>query len=132
MPEEAKIIELIYYKFLEGWSLPKLSKYLEDNGYKTAKGSTAWSKATIRGILTNEKYKGDVLMQKSYVVDLFSKKVARNNGELPMYLVKNHHKPIISREVWDKVQVVIAKRNNIKSATDMNMMKRVNTAVSMH
>ena len=122
--EEAKIIELIYYKFLEGWSLPKLSKYLEDNGYKTAKGSTAWSKATIRGILTNEKYKGDVLMQKSYVVDLFSKKVAKNNGELPMYLVKNHHKPIIPREVWDKVQVVIAKRNNIKSATDMNMMKK--------
>ena len=124
VPEEAKIIELIYYKFLEGWSLPKLSKYLEDNGYKTAKGSTAWSKATIRGILTNEKYKGDVLMQKSYVVDLFSKKIAKNNGELPMYLVKNHHKPIIPREVWDKVQVVIAKRNNIKSATDMNMMKK--------
>lgn len=122
--EEAKIIELIYYKFLEGWSLPKLSKYLEENGYKTAKGSAAWSKATIRGILTNEKYKGDVLMQKSYVVDLFSKKVAKNNGELPMYLVKNHHKPIIPREVWDKVQVVIAKRNNIKSATDMNMMKK--------
>ena len=63
-------------------------------------------------------------MQKSYVVDLFSKKVAKNNGELPMYLVKNHHKPIIPREVWDKVQVVIAKRNNIKSATDMNMMKK--------
>ena len=124
VPEEAKIIELIYYKFLEGWSLPKLSKYLEENGYKTVKGSTAWSKATIRGILTNEKYKGDVLMQKSYVVDLFSKKVAKNNGELPMYLVKNHHKPIIPREVWDKVQVVIAKRNNIKSATDMNMMKK--------
>ena len=124
VPEEAKIIELIYYRFLEGWSLPKLSKYLEENGYKTAKGSTAWSKATIRGILTNEKYKGDVLMQKSYVVDLFSKKVAKNNGELPMYLVKNHHKPIIPREVWDKVQVVIAKRNNIKSATDMNMMKK--------
>ena len=124
VPEEAKIIELIYYKFLEGWSLPKLSKYLEENGYKTAKGSTAWSKATIRGILTNEKYKGDVLMQKSYVVDLFSKKVAKNNGELPMYLVKNHHKPIIPREVWDKVQVVIARRNNIKSATDMNMMKK--------
>lgn len=124
VPEEAKIIELIYYKFLEGWSLPKLSKYLEENGYKTAKGSAAWSKATIRGILTNEKYKGDVLMQKSYVVDLFSKKVAKNNGELPMYLVKNHHKPIIPREVWDKVQVVIAKRHNIKSATDMNMMKK--------
>ena len=124
VPEEANIIELIYYRFLEGWSLPKLSKYLEENGYKTAKGSTAWSKATIRGILTNEKYKGDVLMQKSYVVDLFSKKVAKNNGELPMYLVKNHHKPIIPREVWDKVQVVIAKRNNIKSATDMNMMKK--------
>ena len=124
VPEEAKIIELIYYKFLEGWSLPKLSKHLEENGYKTAKGSMAWSKATIRGILTNEKYKGDVPMQKSYVVDLFSKKVAKNNGELPMYLVKNHHKPIIPREVWDKVQVVIAKRNNIKSATDMNMMKK--------
>lgn len=124
VPEEEKIIKIIYYKFLEGWSLPKLSKYLEENGYKTAKGSTAWSKATIRGILTNEKYKGDVLMQKSYVVDLFSKKVAKNNGELPMYLVKNHHKPIIPREVWDKVQVVIARRNNIKSATDMNMMKK--------
>ena len=124
VPEEAKIIELIYYKFLDGWSLNRLSDYLEENEYKTVKGNTVWSKATIRGILTNEKYKGDVLMQKSYVVDLFSKKVAKNNGELPMYLVKNHHKPIIPREIWDKVQVVIAKRNNIKSATDVNMIKK--------
>ena len=124
VPEEAKIIELIYYKFLDGWSLNRLSDYLEENKYKTVKGNAVWSKATIRGILTNEKYKGDVLMQKSYVVDLFSKKVAKNNGELPMYLVKNHHKPIIPREIWDKVQVVIAKRNNIKSATDVNMIKK--------
>lgn len=124
VPEEAKIIELIYYKFLDGWSLNRLSDYLEENEYRTVKGNTVWSKATIRGILTNEKYKGDVLMQKSYVVDLFSKKVAKNNGELPMYLVKNHHKPIIPREIWDKVQVVIAKRNNIKSATDVNMIKK--------
>lgn len=60
VPEEAKIIELIYYKFLEGWSLPKLSKHLEENGYKTAKGSMAWSKATIRG----KKYFYDVVIHK--------------------------------------------------------------------
>lgn len=124
IPEEAKIIELIYNKFLEGWSLDRLSDYLEENEYKTVKGNTVWSKATIRGILTNEKYKGDVLMQKSYVVDLFSKKTAKNNGELPMYLVKNHHIPIIPRETWDKVQVVIAKRKNVRSVTDVSTMKK--------
>lgn len=121
IPEEAAIIELIYTKFLNGWSLEKISQLLEEKGYKTVKGNTKWSKATIRRILTNEKYKGDVLMQKTYVVDLFTHKTVKNTGELPMYLAKNHHVPIIDREVWDMVQVELARRNNLKPTSDNSM-----------
>ena len=70
------------------------------------------------GILQNEKYKGDVVMQKTYVTDLFNKTSKRNRGELPMYLVKNHHVPIIEPVIFDKVQVEIAKRSSLKALTD--------------
>lgn len=114
-PEGAKTVIFIYTKFLEGNSLDKIKEMLEQGGYKTARGSDVWSKATIRGILVNEKYRGDVLMQKSYTVDLFSKQTKKNTGELPMYLAKNHHTPIIEPSVFDRVQVELAKRNNLKS-----------------
>lgn len=118
IPEEAVVIRFIYEKFLEGNGYSKICELLKENGYKTKKGKTEWSVSAVRTILTNEKYKGDVIMQKTYVVDLFSKKTSRNNGSLPMYLVKNHHIPIIEPVVFDKVQIEIAKRSSLKAMTD--------------
>ena len=118
IPEEAIIIRFIYDKFLEGNGYSKICDLLKEKGYKTKKGKTEWSVSAVRTILTNEKYKGDVIMQKTFVVDLFSKKTARNNGDLPMYLVKDHHIPIIEPATFDKVQIEIAKRNSLKAMTD--------------
>lgn len=116
--EEAVIIRFIYDKFLEGNGYSKICELLKEKGYRTKKGNTIWSVSAVRTILQNEKYKGDVIMQKTFVTDLFSKSTKRNKGDLPMYLAKNNHIPIIEPEVFDKVQVEIAKRNSLKALTD--------------
>lgn len=114
-PEEAAIVINVYTKFLEGWSIGKICKELEERGIKTMKGNDKWSQSSILNMLTNEKYKGDVLMQKSFVADIFSKRNIKNTGELPMYLVKNHHIPIIEPKVFDMVQEELARRSNKKA-----------------
>lgn len=121
IPEEAEIIKLIFGKFLEGNSYSAIANILKETGIKTRTGSDTWSVSTIHKILKNEKYKGDVLAQKSYIADLFSKKSVKNTGELPMYLVKNHHVPIIEPKIFDRVQVEIARRNSLKSTSDKNV-----------
>ena len=119
IPEEAEIIIDIYTKYLEGWSVQAICRRLQEQGIKTRKGLDKWRGSVVRGILTNEKYKGDVLAQKSYSVDIFSKKCVKNTGELPMYLVKNHHIPIIDPAAFDKVQYEMARRGNLQT-TDAN------------
>lgn len=71
----------------------------------------------IRYILTNEKYVGDALLQKSYVTDVISRKVVANKGKLAKYLVKNAHPAIISRDVFEAVQVEIDRRKHIRRVT---------------
>ena len=79
---------------------------------KTAKGSTKWSRNTVQSILTNEKYIGNAILQKTFTVDCISKKVRKNNGELPMILVENHHTPIISKAVFQWVQSEMKRRTS--------------------
>ena len=121
IPEEAEIIKLIFKKFLDGYSYSGIAKYLKEHGIKTKKGKDDWSPSVINNILINEKYKGDVLVQKTYVVDLFTKKSARNTGELPMYYIKNHHIPIIEPAVFDMVQVEIARRNSLQATSNKSL-----------
>lgn len=121
VPEEAEIVKLIFRKFLDGMSYGAIAKYLKEKGIKTKQGKDEWSTSVIMNILTNEKFKGDVLVQKSYVVDLFEKKSAKNTGELPMYYIKNHHIPIIPPEMFDMVQVELARRNSLKANSDKNI-----------
>lgn len=123
-PEEAKIIECIFEKFLEGYSYKGIGDILREKGYKTKKGNDKWNISVIQGILKNEKYRGDVLVQKTYVEDLFTKKIARNKGELPMYLVRNHHVPLINPEVFDRVQVELARRNSLKPVSERTVTKK--------
>ena len=83
----------------------------------TATGSTTWTTVNIRSILTNEKYCGDVLLQKTFIQDCISKKVIPNTGQLPKYLIQNHHEGIVSRETFDAVQLEMARRNAKAGAT---------------
>ena len=116
--EEANIIIYIFSAFLNGSTVGDIKKSLEEKGIKTIKGNSTWSTSVILSILKNEKYKGDVIMQKSYIKDIFSKKNIKNTGELPKYIVKNHHIPIIEPRVFDKVQEELARRSN-KKMVDM-------------
>lgn len=110
--EQAVIIRRIFTEYLAGKSLLDIAKGLTVDGIPTARGKTNWSSARIQSILTNEKYKGDALLQKTYIADCISKKSKKNNGELPMYYVENNHPAIIERVIFDRVQEEISRRNS--------------------
>lgn len=112
--EQAVIIRRIFSEYLAGKSLLDIAKGLTADEIPTARGKANWSSARVRSILTNEKYKGDALLQKTYIIDCISKKSKKNNGELPMYYVENNHPAIIERAVFDRVQEEISRRNSKK------------------
>ncbi len=112
--EQAVIIRRIFSEYLAGKSLLDIAKGLTADKIPTARGKTNWSSARVQSILTNEKYKGDALLQKTYIVDCISKKSKKNNGELPMYYVENNHPAIIERVVFNRVQEEISRRNSKK------------------
>ena len=101
---EAVVVRKIFELYLKGFGVRKIKKYLEENGIKTVTGKDVWSTSTIDRILSNEKYVGDVLMQKSFTEDFLTGKRKKNEGELAMYFIKNNHEAIISREIFEKVQ----------------------------
>ncbi len=109
-PEEAMVIRLIYDQFLAGDSYGKIAELLEKEGIKSPKGKAKWSRSTIQSILTNEKYKGDAIINKTYVTDCISKKIKINNGERPKYYVENNHPAIIPSATFGRVQEEIARR----------------------
>ena len=88
VPEEAEIIKRIYAEYLAGASLSDIANGLIRDGILTPKGKNNWTTKGVLSILTNEKYKGDALLQKTYIVDCISKKSKKNTGELPMYYVE--------------------------------------------
>ena len=112
VPEEAETVRRIYRSYLRGASLGIIERELIADGIPTAEGVKNWSRQVIRNILTNEKYAGDALLQKTYVTDCISKKVRKNNGERPMYYVENHHEGIVPREVYQRVQEEISRRSS--------------------
>lgn len=111
VPEEAEVIKEIYRFYLDGMSLNMIVDRLNKKGLTTKGSNSPYRKEVVQRILTNEKYTGDALLQKTYVTDCITKKTRRNNGELPMYLVKNHHEPIISRADFNRVQEEMARRS---------------------
>lgn len=95
IPEEAAIIRLIYEWHKQGKSLRKIGSALTELGIKSPRGNQFWSIETIRKILHNEKYNGNVLLQKTYVSDYFTGKQSVNKGELDRYLLEAHHEAIL-------------------------------------
>lgn len=120
IPEQAEVVRKIYDLFLSGKSIRGIKEYLEQNNIRNIDSEVKWARSAIHSILTNEKYSGDVLLQKTYTDDCISKKVKKNTGQLPMYLVQNHHKGIISRETFDAAQAELARRNAGKSPSKKN------------
>ena len=107
---QAETVRKIYGLFLHGHSPYKIAKILTEEGIPTPGGKKVWGKAVVESILTNEKYKGDALLQKVYTVDFLSKKKKVNEGEVPQYYVEGNHEAIISPTVFDMVQAELEKR----------------------
>lgn len=107
----------IYEQFLRGASIRMIRDELRQKQIPNAAGSPDWTSRAVRSILTNEKYVGDVLMQKTFRQDCISRKDIRNTGQLPMYLIQNNHEAIVERKTFDAVQVELARRNALKGAT---------------
>ncbi len=104
VPKEAEIVRKIFDLYVQGNGVRKIKRYLEEHGIKTVTGKSEWSTSTIDRMLSNEKYVGEVLMQKTYTSDFLTGKREKNQGQLDTYLVENAHEPIISREIFDLVQ----------------------------
>lgn len=109
-PEQAPVIRSIYQWFLDGSSLQMIGKRLENQGTPSPKGKEKWSIATIRSILSNVKYKGDVLLQKTYKPSLFSDHAIENNGDLPKYYIAGCLPQILEPDIFDRAQEEMAKR----------------------
>ena len=123
IPEQAEIIRLIFNSYLQGDSLQSIKAKLETAGALTARGNTEWSAQSIQRILQNEKYCGDVLLQKTFTEDVLTGVHKKNTGQLPQYYIENYHEGIVSKQMFREVQTEIARRNS-KSAANQRKRRR--------
>lgn len=117
VPEEAEHVRLIFRLFLLGRSLRQIKEALERRDILTPKGNREWSLTTIENILRNEKYMGDVLLQKTFTPDFLTKKKKKNNGELTQYYITDNHPAIIGREDFLQTQAELARRAGKKKVS---------------
>ncbi|WP_044036373.1 recombinase family protein [Clostridium bornimense] len=122
-PAEAEIVKRIYREYLQGASLKQIGDGLMEDGILTGAGKPKWRPESVKKILKNEKYIGDALLQKTYTVDVLTKKRVKNNGIVPQYYVENSHEAIIPRDIYMQVQEEMLRRANLHSGA--NRKKRV-------
>ena len=108
---QAKVVRRIFREFLEGWQPSEIARMLNTENVSGVHGESRWAAVSVVRILQNEKYKGDLLMQKYYIRDFLTKELEKNDGKLTQYYVENDHEAIIEREIWDAAQLEI---NRIK------------------
>ena len=113
--KQAETVREIYRLFLSGLSICAICKELEAQGRTTATGCKKWCPGSVKSILTNEKYKGDALLQKCYTADFLTKKQVKNNGEVPQYYVEGHHEGIVTKEQFDEAQLEFKRREKLGS-----------------
>ena len=111
-PEQAVTVKLIYKLFLSGLSYTAIAKELTSKKIKTPAGKDKWCPGTVRSILTSEKMKGDALLQKKFTADFLTKKLVKNEGQIPQYYVTANHEAIIDPATFDLVQAEIERRRN--------------------
>ena len=104
------IVVRLYQEFLNGKTTDYIKRIFEREGVKNWDGGTKWQSTTLMSMLENEKYKGDALLQKSYTVDFLTKKRTQNKGEIQMFYVEDDHDAIISKRIWECVQLEIKRR----------------------
>lgn len=116
-PEEAEIVKFIFDRYIQGYGASTIANELRKLGKLNKKGICKWTDSGVRGIIKNEKYKGDLLLGKTYTVDPISKRRLENRGEEDMFYIEDHHEPIVSKEVWDKAQEICKSRYKVNANT---------------
>ena len=112
VPEEAEVVKRIYCRYLDGCSLAQIKRALEADDVPTASGIHGWTYQVVRNILTNERYIGDALLQKTYTTDCISKTVKKNQGDRPMVYVERNHPAIVSKAMFYQVREEMARRSS--------------------
>lgn len=112
-PAQAEIVRRIYREYLEGSSLRQIKESLEADGIKNGAGHLKWQESNIKQILTNEKYIGDALLQKTWTYNTLEKKRRKNKTDAPQYYVADNHEAIISKETFAAVQQEMIRRANL-------------------
>ncbi len=120
--EQASIVRRIFSMYLQGYNPSNIARILTDENISTPFGKSQWRYHTVLRILTNEKYKGDALLQKYYISDFLTKKLVKNNGELKQYYVKGNHEAIIEPEIYDHTQQLIKFGKNGKRQRSGNLL----------
>ena len=113
VPEEAHTVRRIYSDYMRGKTAWSIAKELTQDGIPTPSGRSTWQTSTVESILTNEKYKGAAILQKSFTVDFLTKKKKQNEGEIPQYFVKHSHEAIIDPDEWEAVQAEFSRRKKL-------------------
>ena len=108
--KQAKVVRKIFTDYLEGKGPNRIAYELEREGIPNWNGKAKWYEGSIRKMLSNEKFKGDALLQKTYTVDFLSKKRVTNKGEIPQYYVEESHPAIIDNDTWEAVQFEMERR----------------------
>lgn len=104
-PDGAETVALIFRKYaLEGESIRQIARYLTENAIPNRDGSLLWSGSSVGKILRNEKYVGDLVQRKTYTTDYLTHKKAINRGQVPYIVLRDHHQPIVGRDLWEKAQ----------------------------
>ena len=116
VPEEAVIVKRIFREYLEGKSIIKIARGLEQDGIKTVTGLDHWHPGTIDKMLSNEKFCGDACMQKTYTVDFLTKKKVKNDGYVRQYYIEDNHEAIIPKELFHQVQEEKLRRASLNKA----------------
>jgi len=111
VPAEAEVVRLIFRLFMEGMTPSTIARHLTKQDIPSPAGKETWRVSTVRSILQNEKYKGDALLQKKFTEDFLTKKLVKNQGQVPQFYVENSHDYIIEPDEFDAVQAELERRS---------------------
>ncbi|WP_425328857.1 recombinase family protein [Ruoffia tabacinasalis] len=113
--KQAKVVKRIFREYLEGKGTGIIARGLTEDKIATATGLLKWSGDDINRIISNEKYMGDALLQKTYTVDCLTKQRVSNDGTIPQHYIEDNHEPIVSKEIFHLAQQEKARRSNLYS-----------------
>lgn len=128
-PEEAQTVKVIYYLYLNGYSLTEIATLLMEYSRKTKLGCVEWNPGTLAGVLANERHCGDVLARKTFTPNFLTHKSKKNNNDRTQYRQKNHHEAIVSREVFNAANHLRASRNYSKKNRPLPVLSVVEDGI---